>query len=326
VAALRRNALRAALAIPASLLAVRRRPLAASYPARPVRLVTGFAPGGPMDIVARIVAGWLSERLGQTFVVENRPGAGGNIGTEYVVRAPADGYTLLLCGPVNTINAALYERLPFDFARDIVPVAGIVHVPLVMVVHPAVPAATPAEFIALARRPGGRLAMASAGNGTPQHVAGELFKLMTGSDLLHVPYRGSGPALTDLLAGQVQVMFDAMPSAIGHVRAGRLRALAVTTSSRAEALPDVPSLAELLPGYEASSWYGIGAPAGTPPDVVDTLNAAVNAGLADPAMRMRLAELGGTALPGPPAELGSRFLSETAKWGRVVRGANIRLD
>jgi tripartite-type tricarboxylate transporter receptor subunit TctC len=325
VAALRRNALRAALAIPPSLLAARRA-LAASYPSRPVRLVTGFAPGGPMDIVARIMGAWLAERLGQPFVVENRPGAGGNVGTEHVVRAPADGYTLLICGPVNTINAALYERLPFDFLRDIVPVAGIVHVPLVLVVHPSVPAATAAEFIAFARTPAARLAMASAGNGTPQHVAGELFKLTTGLDLTHVPYRGSGPALTDLLAGQVQVMFDAMPSAIGHVRAGRLRVLAVTTADRADALPDVPALHETLAGYEASSWYGIGAPQGTPAEIVGQLNGAVNAGLADASLRARLADLGGTPIPGTPADLGRRFVSEAEKWARVVRAANIRLD
>lgn len=279
-----------------------------------------------MDIVARVMGQWLSERLGQPFVVENRPGAGGNLGTEVVVQAPPDGHTLLVCGPVNTINATLYEGLGFDFARDIAPVAGIVRVPLVMEVHPAVPAATVSGFIAHARASPGRLAMASAGNGTPQHVAGELFKMMAGIDMLHVPYRGSGPALADLLGGQVQVMFDAMPSSIGHIRAGRLRPLAVTTAARSEALPDVPSLGEVLPGYEASSWYGIGAPRATPAEVTDRLNGEINLGLADPGIRARLADLGGTALPGTPADLGGLIAAETEKWGKVVRAARIKVE
>ncbi|MDO9712594.1 Bug family tripartite tricarboxylate transporter substrate binding protein [Paracraurococcus lichenis] len=297
------------------------------YPSRPVRLVIGFAPGGPMDIVARLLGQWLAERLGQPFVVENRPGAGGNIGTEAVVRAPADGHTLLLCGPVNTINTTLYgDRLGFDFARDIAPVAGVVRVPLVMEVHPSVPTATASEFVAYAKANPGKIEMASAGNGTPQHVAGELFKMMAGVDLLHVPYRGSGPALADLLGGRVQVMFDAMPSSIGHIRAGRLRPLAVTTAARSEALPDVPVLADFVSGYEASSWYGIVAPRGTPAAVVDRLNVEINAGLVDPGLRARLAELGGMAMPGTPAELDGLIAGETMKWAEVIRAANITVE
>ena len=299
---------------------------AEAYPSRPVRLVTGFAPGGPMDIVARLLSGWLAPRLGQPVLVENRPGAGGNLGTEAVVRSAPDGHTLLICGPVNTINGVLYERLPFDFARDIAPVAGLVRVPLVMVVHPSVPASTVPEFIAHAGSRSPPIAMASAGIGTPQHVAGELFKMMAGVDLLHVPYRGSGPALADLLGGRVQVMFDAMPSSIGHIRDGRLRPLAVTTATRSEALPDIPSLGDVVPGYEASSWYGIGAPRGTPADVIDRLNSGINAGLADPGIKARLADLGGTALPGSPADLGRLIAGETEKWGKVIRAANIRVD
>ena len=322
---LRRDFLRLAAGA-AALPLLPRSAWAAPYPSRPVHLVTGFAPGGPMDIVARIMGQWLAERLGQPFVVENRPGAGGNIGTEAVAKAPPDGHTLLICGPVNTINAALYDRLGFDFARDIAPVAGIVRVPLVMEVHPSVPAGTVPEFIAHAKANPGKIGMASAGNGTPQHVAGELFKMMAGVEMLHVPYRGSAPALADLLGGQVQVMFDAMPSSIGHIRAGRLRPLAVTTAARSEALPDIPSLGDVLPGYEASSWYGIGAPRGTPADVIDRLNSGINAGLADPGIKARLADLGGTALPGSPADLGRLIAGETEKWGKVIRAANIRVD
>lgn len=299
---------------------------AQAYPSRPVRIVVGFASGGPMSIAARLMGQWLSERLGQPFVVENRPGAGSNLGTEAVVRAPADGYTLLACGPVNTINATLYDRLSFDFARDIAPVAGICRQPLVMAVHSSLPARTVPEFIAYARVNPGRIGMASAGNGTPQHVAGELFKVQAGVDLLHVPYRGSAPALIDLIGGQVQVMFDAMPSAIEHIRTGRLRPLAVTTAARSEALPEIPSLGDFLPGYEASSWYGIGAPSNTPADIVDRLNREINAGLADTRIRARLAELGATAMPGSPTDLGKHIAEETEKWGKVIRAANIKVD
>ena len=322
---LRRHVLRLAAAT-ATLPLPRRAAWAQTYPSRPVRLVVGFPAGGPMDIAARVTAQWLSERLGQPFVVENRPGAGGNVATEAVVRAPPDGHTLLMCGPVNTINATLYDGLGFDFAADIAPVAGVARVPLVMEVHPAVPAGTVPEFIAYARANPGRLGMASAGNGTPQHVAGELFKTMAGVDMLHVPYRGSAPALADLLGGRVQVMFDAMPSSIGHIRTGRLRPLAVTTTARSEALPDVPVLADFVSGYEASSWYGIGAPRGTPVAIADRLNAEINAGLADPGLRARLAELGGTAMPGTPADLGRLIAEETKKWGKVVREAGIRVE
>jgi len=298
---------------------------AEAWPSRPVRLVTGFAPGGPMDIVARLLAGWLTPRLGQPVLVENRPGAGGNLGTEAVVRAAPDGHTLLICGPVNTINAALYERLPFDFVRDIAPVTGLVRVPLVMVVNPTVPATTASEFIAYARSRPRALAMASAGIGTPQHVAGELFRMMAGIDLLHVPYRGSGPALTDLLGGQsVQVMFDAVPSAIGHVRGGGLRPLAVTTATRSEALPEIPVLADTLPGYAASSWYGVGAPRGTPAEVVERLNREIGAGLADPGLLAQFANLGATPMPGSAADLDRLIAEEVEKWGRVVRTAGIR--
>ena len=269
---------------------------------------------------------WLSERLGQPFTVENRPGAGGNIGTEAVVKALPDGYTLLLCGPVNTINTTLYEKLSFNFTVDIAPVASIARVPLVMVVNPVVPAKTLADFISYAKVNPGKLTMASAGNGTPQHVSGELFKMMAGVNMLHVPYRGSAPALTDLIGGQVQMMIDAMPSSIEHIRAGKLRALAVTTASRSAALPDIPSLGEFLPGYEASSWYGFGAPRQTPADIVFQLNKEINAGLSDPKIKVRLAELGAVALSGSSADFGKLISDETEKWRKVIRAANIKLD
>jgi tripartite-type tricarboxylate transporter receptor subunit TctC len=324
---LRRTLLQSAVATCTPPLILARRAQAETFPSRPVRLITGFAPGGPMDIVARILSGWLAPRLGQPVIVENRPGAGGNLGTEAVVRAVPDGHTLLICGPVNTINGALYGRLPFDFARDIAPVAGLVRVPLVMVVHPSVPVATVPDFIAYARSRSQPLAVASAGNGTPQHVSGELFKMMAGIDLLHVPYRGSAPALTDLLAGQaVQVMFDAVPSAVGHIRGGALRALAVTTATRSEALAGTPVLAEFLPGYEASTWYGVGAPQGTPIAVVERLNREINAGLADPGITAQFANLGATPMPGTPADLGRFIATEIEKWGRVVRAAGVRVD
>lgn len=297
-----------------------------TYPSRPVRLVVGFAPGGPMDIMGRLVGQWLSGRLGQPFLVENRPGAGSNLGTETVVRAAPDGHTLLVFGPVNTINETLYENLSFTFSRDIEPVAGLVGVPLILIVHPGLPVRTTEELIAHARANPGRLGIASAGNGTPQHVAAELFQRTAGVQMTHVPYRGSGPALTDLMGGQVQVMIDAMPSAIEPVRGGRVRAIAVTTQERAAMLPELPSVADALPGYVVSSWYGIGAPRGVPAEIVRRLNEEINAGLADPAMVHRLAQLGGRVMPGTPAALGSLVRAETERWRQVIRTAQIRVD
>jgi tripartite-type tricarboxylate transporter receptor subunit TctC len=300
--------------------------LAQTYPSRPVRIIVGFAPGGAIDIVARLIGQWLSQRIGQQFIVENRAGAGGNIGTEVVVRAPPDGYTLLLCGPVNTINTTLYEKLSFTFSMDIAPVASIARAPLVMEVNPSVPATTVPEFIAYAKANPGIISMASAGNGTPQHVVGELFKIMTGVDMLHVPYRGTGPALIDLLGGQVQVLFDTTTSSIQYIRAGKLRALAVTTATRSEVLPDVPTVGDFVPGYEASAWYGIGAPKGTPIEIIDKLNKEINAGLADRNIKARLADLGATELGGSPAEFGKLIAEETEKWGKVIRAANIKAE
>ncbi|WP_376094203.1 Bug family tripartite tricarboxylate transporter substrate binding protein [Roseomonas sp. CCTCC AB2023176] len=297
-----------------------------TFPSRPVRLVIGFAPGGPMDIMARLAGQWLTTRLGQPFVVESRPGAGSNLGTETVVRATPDGYTLLVFGPVNTINETLYENLPFVFSRDIAPVAGLARVPFVMVVNPALPVRSVADLITHAKANPGRIAIASAGNGTPQHAAAELFKTMAGVEMIHVHYRGSGPALVDLIGGQVQVMIDAMPSAIEHIRSGRVRALAVTTPARAEMLPDLPSLSDDVPGYEVSSWYGIGAPRGTPPDVTRRLNEAMNAGLGTPALVQQLSGLGAQAMPGTPEDLGRLIAAETERWRRVVRDATMRLD
>ena len=310
----------------AALPAVSRMAWAEIYPSRPVRIVVPFTPGGASDITARLMGQWLSERLGQQFVIDNRPGGGTNIGTEAVVRALADGYTLLMVGGYNAINATLYDKLNHNFIRDIAPVAGIIVVPNVMVVNPSVPAATVPEFIAYAKSKPGKTTMASAGTGTPSHVTGELFKMMAGVNLVHVPYRGGGPALTDLLSGQVQVMFATMPSSIEYIRAGKLRALAVATATRSEALPDVPTVGEFVPGYEASSWSGVGAPKATPAEIVDKLNKEINAGLADPKMKARLADLGGTVLPGPPSDFGKLIADETEKWGKVIRAANIKLE
>lgn len=296
------------------------------YPLRPVRLVVGFPAGGPVDIVARLTAQWLTERLSQPFVVENRPGAGGNIGTESVVRSVPDGYTLMVCGPVNTINTTLYDKLTFNFSTDIAPVAGIVRVPLVMLVPPSFPAQTVSDFLAFAKAHPGQLNFASGGNGTPQHVAGELFKMMAGVDMVHVPYRGTALALTDLIGGQVQVMFEAMPSTVEHIKSGRLRALAVTTSTRSSVLPDVPTVAEYVPGYEAYSWYGVGAPSRTPVDIVSLLNREVNAALADDKFKARLAALGGSALGGSSAAFTQLIEAETDKWRKVIRSASIKLD
>jgi tripartite-type tricarboxylate transporter receptor subunit TctC len=299
---------------------------AQEYPTKPVRIIVGFAPGGGADIAARLIGQWLSERLGQSFVIENRPGAGSNIATEAVVRAPSDGYTLLLVSAPAAINATLYEKLSFNFIRDIAPVASISQVPHVMVVHPSFPAKTVPEFIAYAKANAGKINMASAGNGSTPHVAGELFKMMAGVNLIHVPYRSAGPALTDLLGGQVQVMFDNMASSIEHIRAGKLRPLAVTTTMRSETLPDVPTVSEFVPGYEVSNWFGVGAPKATPAEILDRLNKEINASLADPKLRARLADLGGTPLVGSPADFGKLIAAETEKWAKVIRAANIKPD
>ena len=308
----------------AALPAVSRIAWAQTYPNRPVRVIIGFASGGAADIMARLVGQWL--RLGQPFVIDNRPGGGGNIATEAVVRAPADGYTLLLVGVPNAINATLYDKLSFNFIRDIAPVAGIFRGAYVMVANPSVPAKTLPEFISYARANPGKINMASAGIGSTNHVAGELFKMMAGVDLVHVPYRGTGPALTDLLGGQVQVNFPAMASSIEYIRTGKLRALAVTTATRSEALPDVPTVGEVVPGYEASAWYGVGAPRGTPTEVIEKLSHEINAALADPEMKARFADLGGIAIVGSPADFGKLIADEIEKWGKVVKFAGVKAD
>jgi tripartite-type tricarboxylate transporter receptor subunit TctC len=295
-----------------------------AYPARPVRLVVGFPPGQTADIAARLVAQWLSERLGQPFVIDNRPGASGIVATEFVVHAPPDGYTLLSVNSSNLINQTLYEKLPYDFLHDIAPVAGFIRVPLVMEVNPSFPAKTVPEFIAYAKANPGKINMATGGIGNSTHVAGELFKMMTGTNLLHVPYRGSAPALTDLLAGQVQVMFDLVASSIAHINAGKLRALAVTTAKRLEVLPDVPTVSDFVPGYEATGVGGFGAPRGTPAEIIDKLNHEINAALADPNVKARLAELGQIVTTGSPADYGKFIAAETEKWGKVVKFAGIR--
>jgi tripartite-type tricarboxylate transporter receptor subunit TctC len=310
----------------AALPAVSRIARAQAYPSRPVRIIDGFAAGGPADIVARLMGQSLSERLGQQFVIENRPGAATNIATEAVVKARPDGYTLLLVNAAAAINATLYAKLNFNFIRDVAPVAGVTRAALVMQVNPAVPAKAVSEFIDYAKTVPGKLTMASGGNGAPSHVAGELFKMMAGIDLVHVPYRGAAPALTDLLGGQVQVYFGPMPASVEHIKAGRLRALAITTAKRSESMPDLPTVGELLPGYEASTWYGIGAPKATPAEIIDKLNAAINAGLADPKIKARLADLGGTLLPGSPADFGKLIADETERWGNVIRAANIKAE
>jgi len=299
---------------------------AQDYPSRPVRMLVGFPPGGPTDIAARIIAQWLLERLGQPFVVENRPGAGSNIATDAVVNSAPDGYTLLVVSTSATISATFYQNLNFNFVRDIVPVAGVVRMPLVMVVNPSVPTRTVPEFIAYATANAGKINMASVGNGTTPHMAGELFKSMTGADLLHVPYRGAAPALTDLLGGRAQVMFEGMISLVEHIRTGRLRALAVTTATRAPLFPDLPTVGEFLPGYEASVWFGVGAPRRMPAEIVSRLNKEINAGLADPTIKMRLAELGGKELLLTQAEFEKLVADDTAKWGEVIRRINVSLE
>jgi len=297
---------------------------AQAYPTRPVRVVVAFASGGPNDIIARLFGQWLSERIGQQVIVENRPGAGGTIGTEAVVNSPADGYTLLLSSPANVIHATLYEKLNYNFIRDIRPVAHLASAPLVLVVHPSVPAKSIPEFIAHAKTNPGKINMASAGTGSTPHVTGELFKMMAQVDMVHVPYRGAGPAMTDLLGGQVQVLFDNVPSAVEYIRAGRVRALGVTTMARSDALPDVPAIADFVSGYETSVWYGISAPGNTPTQIVDRLNKEINAILADFKAKMRLAELGVTGTGGSPETFGKIVADETEKWGKVVKFANIK--
>jgi tripartite-type tricarboxylate transporter receptor subunit TctC len=308
----------------AALPALSRFAWAQAYPTRPVRLIVGFGAGSAPDIIARLMGQWLSERLGQPFVIENRPGAGGTIATEAVVRAPADGYMLLLVSSANAVNAALYDKLNFNFIRNVAPVAIIVRQPLVMAVHPSVPAKTVPEFIAYARANPGKLSMASAGNGTLPHVAGELFKMMAGINLVHVPYRGGGPAVIDLLGGQVQVIFVVIVVLSAHIKAGKLRALAVTTEMRSEALPDIPTVADFLPGFEATGWFGVGAPKNTSAEIIGRLNQEINAGLSDPKIKAQLADLGGGELALSPADFGKLIADETEKWGKVIRAANIK--
>ena len=310
----------------AALPAVSRFAWAQAYPSRPVRLIAPVAPAGATDILARLMGQWLSERLGQSFVIENRPGGGNNIGTEAVVRAPADGYTLLMAATPNAVNATLYDKLSFNFLRDIAPVASVIRAPYVIAVNPTVAAKTIPELIAYAKANPGKLSMGSTGTGSGAHMAGELFKMMAGVDMVHVPYRGGGAGLTDLLGGQVQVMFVSTVSSIEHIKTGRLRALAVTTATRSDEMPDIPTVGEFVLGYEASAWFGVGAPNNTPSQIIDKLNEAINAGLADPKIKARLADLGGTPLVGSPAEFGKLIADETEKWGKVVKFTGIKAD
>jgi tripartite-type tricarboxylate transporter receptor subunit TctC len=299
---------------------------AQAYPTRPVNLLVGFPAGGGIDIVARLMGQWLSERLGQSFVVENRVGAASNIATQAVVRAPADGYTLLLINAINAINAGFYQKLNFNFVRDIAGIASIMRVPMVMVVNPSLPVKTVPEFITYAEANPGKINMAFGGNGTLDHVAGEMFKMMTGLDMPHVPYRGLAPALVDLLSGQVQLVFASLPSSIEYIRAGKLRALAVATATRSEVLPDLPTVAEFVSGYEASQWYGIGSARTTPAEIIDKLNKEINAGLANPTLKARIADLGGVPMPMTPSDFGNLIADETEKWGKVVKFAGIKPD
>jgi len=314
------------VAAAAALPAVSRLVSAQDYPTRPVRIIVGFAAGGTTDILARLISQWLVERLGQPFIIENRPGAGTNIGTETVVRAPPDGYTLLLIPTASAVNASLYGKLNFDFIRDITPVAGLGREPIVMLVNPSVPAKTVPEFVAYARANPGKVIMASGGNGTPAHVAGELFKMTAGIDMLHVPYRGAAPALTDLLAGQVQTYFGPLVASVEHIKAGKLRALAVTTAMRSVALPDIPTVAQYFPSYDASNWYGVGAPKNTPTEIVDRLNKEINAGLSDPKIKARLADLGATVIAGSPSDFRKLIEDETEKWAKVIKSAGIKAE
>jgi tripartite-type tricarboxylate transporter receptor subunit TctC len=297
-----------------------------AYPSRPVRIIVASTPGSAPDILARLTSQWLSERLGHPFVIENRPGAGGNIGTEVAIRALADGYTLLAVTPASAINATLYDGLNFTFIRDVAPVAAISRAPIVMEVNPSVPAKSVPEFIAYAKANSGKISMASPGTGSPAHVSGELFKMMAGVDMVHVPYRGDAPALTDLLSGQVQVLFASVSGSINHIKSGRLRALAVTTMTRSEVLPDIPSLSEFLPGYESSFWAGVVSPKNTPVEIIDKLNKEINAGQADPKIKARFADLGTTVIPGSPADFGKLIAEETEKWAKVIRAANIKAE
>jgi tripartite-type tricarboxylate transporter receptor subunit TctC len=312
----------AATAVPAAATIAR----AQSYPTRPVRIIIGYTPGGSADITARLMAQWLSERLGQSFVVESRPGGGTNIATEAAVRSPADGYTLFLVAPANAINATLYEKLNYDFIRDIAPVAGLIRFPNIMEVNPSVPAKTVPEFIAYAKANPGKINYASSGNGSTIHMSAELFKMMAGVDMVHLPYRGGAPALTDMLAGQVQVMFDNLPTSIEHLRVGKLRPLAITSATRSELLPDVPAVADFVPGYESSAWYGVGVPKGTPAEIIDRLNKEINAILAEPRAKTRIADMGATLIAGSPADFGRLIAEETEKWGTVVRFSGAKAD
>jgi tripartite-type tricarboxylate transporter receptor subunit TctC len=312
--------------VAAALPAMSRAAWAETYPSRPVRVIVYFAAGGGNDITARLIGQWLSERLGQGFVVENRPGGGGNLGTEAVVRAAPDGYTLLLVSSPNTTNATLYDNLNFNFIRDIAPVAGISRDPNVMVINPSVPAKTVPEFIAYAKANPGVINYATAGIGSSQHMTAEMFKMMAGISMVHVPHRGTAPALESLLGGQVQIMFASMPSSLGYIRGGQLRALAVSTATRSHVLPDLPTIGEFLPGFEASVFYGIGAPKDTPPEIVERLNKEINAGLADSGLKARLTDLGGAELPGSPADFGKLIVDETEKWAKVIKFANIKAE
>ena len=322
---LRRHFLKLAASVAAA-TALPRFAAALDYPTRPVRIVAGFAAGGGVDITARLIGQWLGGRLGQSFITENRPGAGGNIGTEAVVNAAPDGYTLLLATVPNAVNASLYEKLNFNFIRDIAAVAGIIRVPMVILLNPSVPARTVPELIAYAKANPGKVNMASAGNGSAPHLAGELFKMMAGVDLVHIPYRGQGPALTDLLGGQVQLLFATTPGTSEYISSGKLRALAVTSATRAEMLPELPPVGDFVPGYDTSQWYGLCAPGKTPPEIVERLNAEVNAGIADPGMKAKLAAIGGEPLPGSPADFARLIAEETEKWAKVVRAAGIKAE
>lgn len=299
---------------------------AADYPSRPVKWIVPYPPGGTTDVLARIMAQWLSEKMGQQFIVENKPGAGNNIGTEAVVNSPADGYTMLLVNPAHGINASLYKKLPFNFIRDITPVAGLVRTPNVMVVTNGLPVKTVAEFIAYCKTNPSKVNMASSGSGTSTHLSGELFKAMSGCTMLHVPYKGAGPALTDLISGQVQVFFDNLPSSAPHIKGGSIRALAVTTAAREPSMPELPTVGDTVPGYEATAWFGIGMPKGSPREAIDKVNAEVNRALADPKMSARLAELGGLPIPGTPEDFGKVIAAETEKWAKVVAVSGATVD